>query len=182
MNKGCLKNAGHRPCRSPPPFKIWHNLTRSYTRVFLNDVTTGIPINNSWICRVKWRWKHLLRKVRMLCVGHKRNVNTVYASPVLTPAPTHHIWLQRNSHSTDGWLCFVGFSPNRKAVNFNPVLTWMWRRKTERKHRTRIFQDFCHHLNYKPRHKRGIGKISLIILWSKTWIRCIFLQPMLKTI
>lgn len=25
----------------------------------------------------------------MLCVGHKRNVNTVYASPVVTPTSTH---------------------------------------------------------------------------------------------
>lgn len=45
----------------------------------------------------------------MLCLGHKRDVSTVYASLALTPAPTHHIWHQKN------WLVAVFVLTKQKS-------------------------------------------------------------------
>lgn len=62
---------------------IWNLvcLTRSYKDVSQKR-WQPFPINNTWMSWVEVHWG----KCECLCAGHKRKVNTVYASPVVTPA------------------------------------------------------------------------------------------------
>lgn len=88
------QNAEHRPCGSPPPFGV-KPVWQARSRVFLKDVTTGAPANNTWMYWVKvhvrvcvCRWTRYCGGCECLCDGHKRKVNTAHASLVVTPVAT----------------------------------------------------------------------------------------------
>lgn len=77
-----------------------------------------IPVNNTWwkcipvyacFCNVHMYWG----RCECLCVGHKRKVNTVHASPVITPA----LASSHASHLAACWLCFVRFS-QKETLSF----------------------------------------------------------------
>lgn len=83
-----------------------------------------IPINNTCMHRVKVHVSARVWRCECVCVAHKRKVNTLSMLhllwPLLQPAPTRHIWQQRNFHSVG--CCFVGVRPKNKLwphVNLN---------------------------------------------------------------
>lgn len=86
------QNAGHRPYGVTST--IWNDLS---DKIVQEDVTNGVSINNTWMHQVKvvhacvcacvFLHVHMYwGRCECWCVQHKRNVNKVCASPVITPA------------------------------------------------------------------------------------------------
>lgn len=128
---------------SAPLFEI-QSVRQDHARLFHKDVTTGLPISNTWVHLVKVLVRacsysvcvaracvcvcaHVTRKVWGLCLRHKRNVNTVYASPAVTSASASSLSSHLAARETPIQLDADSVSLDSHQTEkhkFNPVLPW----------------------------------------------------------